>query len=53
MRLILKSLIISIETAVDHEFLDKFMVWLIDYMHTRDLDFVDVKLDGQQLCFCF
>lgn len=50
---ILKSLVVSVEDVCTHTFLDQFMVWLIDYLHTRDLDTADVKLVDQQVSFCF
>ncbi len=50
---ILKTMNIFIETPCNHNILDRFMLWLMDYMHTRDLDLVDVKLSGYQLYFCF
>jgi len=53
MAYILKTMTISIGTQCNYNILDQFMIWLIDYMHKRDLDLVDVKLTGYQLCFCF
>jgi hypothetical protein len=50
---ILKALTISIETPCKYEILDRFMLWLMDYMHTRDLDLVDIKLTDYKVCFCF
>jgi len=50
---ILKTMTVSIETINNNIIIDQFMLWLIDYMHTRDLDLVDVKLTDNQLCFCF
>lgn len=50
---ILKTLIVSIEAICNYAILDQFMLWLIDYMYTRDLDLADVKLTDQQVYFCF
>ena len=50
---ILKSLIISIDYPCKYEILDRFMLWLMDYLHTRDLDLVDVKLTDYKLYFSF
>jgi hypothetical protein len=50
---ILKTMTVSIETFNNNIIIDQFMLWLMDYMHTRDLDLVDVKLTDNQLCFCF
>ncbi len=50
---ILKTMHILIETVCNYNILKQFMLWLIDYMHTRDLDRVDVKLTDYQLYFYF
>jgi hypothetical protein len=50
---LLKTMNIFIETLCNYNILKQFMLWLIDYMHTRDLDRADVKLTDNQLCFCF
>ena len=51
---ILKIMNITIETIYNYNIIDKFMLWLMDYMHTRDLDHVDFKFnDNNQLSFCF
>ena len=50
---ILKTMHILIETVCNYNILKQFMLWLIDYMHTRDLDLVDVKLTDYQLYFYF
>jgi len=50
---ILKTMNVSIETLNNYNILDQFMLWLMDYMHTRDLDLVDAKLTDNQLYFCF
>lgn len=50
---ILKTLIVSIETPCKYEILDRFMLWLMNYMHTRDIVLVDVKLTDYKVCFSF
>jgi hypothetical protein len=50
---ILKALTISIESPCKYEILDQFLLWLMDYLHNRDLDLVDVKLTDYKLYFCF
>jgi hypothetical protein len=50
---ILKTMTVFIETLCNYNILDQFMLWLMGYMHTRDLDLVDVKLTDNQVYFCF
>lgn len=50
---ILKTMSIFISTPYAYNILNQFMTWLIDYMHQRDLDLLDVKLTDNQLNFCF
>ena len=49
----LKAMDIFIESRCDHDILDEFMVWLVDYMHARDFNQVDMKLMDHQVSFCF
>jgi len=50
---ILKTMTVFIDTLCNYNILDQFMLWLMDYMHARDLDLVDVKLTDYQVYFCF
>jgi hypothetical protein len=51
---ILKRMNLSIEAHMHSDkILNEFMSWLISYMHSHDLEKVDVKHTDYQVYFCF
>jgi len=51
---ILKRMTLSIEGHIHGDVvLNEFMSWLIGYMHSHDLEKVDVKHMNSQVYFCF
>ncbi len=50
---ILKRMNLSIEGHIHGDVLNEFMSWLISYMHSHDLEKVDVKNINSQIYFCF
>jgi hypothetical protein len=51
---ILKRMNLSIEAHIHGDIvLNEFMSWLIGYMHSHDLEKVDVKHTDHQVYFCF
>jgi hypothetical protein len=51
---ILKRMNLSIEGHIYGDVvLNEFMSWLISYMHSHDLEKVDVKNINSQIYFCF
>jgi hypothetical protein len=52
--LVLKKMTLSIESYFhENQILNEFMSWLISYMHSRDLEKVDVKHIDSHVYFCF
>lgn len=51
---VLKTLNVFVDANMGQgNILNEFMSWLIGYLHSHDLDKVDVKQTDNQVYFCF